>query len=150
MYMVVLFQLHVPRICYLTKFKLKLNCNGNRYINHFYSLAVEAGIYGWLFHEVKQCRSRLVPGWVTGCSTLWTTWQTLQLMASGGMEDDITIIFLVALHRLCPRICYVSSWWFRDEVKRWGRNVTEIGILTMLWKPAFMATQVEWMALSQS
>ena len=27
---------------------------------------------GWLFNEVKLRRSRLVPGWVIGCLTLWT------------------------------------------------------------------------------
>ena len=42
----------------------------NRYIYHFYSLVVEARFYGdwssdWLFYEVKQQRSQLVPGWVT-------------------------------------------------------------------------------------
>ena len=47
-------------------------CNGIYiYIYHFYSLDVEAGIYGdtggviGFFYEVKQLRSRLIPGWVT-------------------------------------------------------------------------------------
>ena len=59
---------------------------------HFYSLAVEAGFHGgtgsdWLFYEVKQRRSRLVPGWVTAVLDFVEDPISRYIGGSGGMGE---------------------------------------------------------------
>ena len=62
---------------------------------HFYSLAVEAGLYGdtgriiGFFYEVKQRRSRLVPGWVTAVLDFVEDPVSRYIGGSGGMEDSV-------------------------------------------------------------
>ena len=69
---------------------------------------MEAGFYGDTgrvigFYEVKQRRSRLVPGRVTAVLDFAEDPVTCYIGGSGGMEDSV----LSVLHRLCPRICLV-------------------------------------------
>ena len=66
------------------KFTVSDYCNGLRYINISTAVmkmpAFMAALKsGCLFHEVKQLGLWLVPGWVTGCLTFWTTHQKLLL-----------------------------------------------------------------------
>ena len=58
-------------------------------------LAVEAGLYGdtgrviGFFYEVKQRRSRLVPGWVTAVLDFVEDPVSRYIGGNGGMEDSV-------------------------------------------------------------
>ena len=70
---------------------------------------MEASFYGdtsrviGFFYEVKQRRSRLVPGWVTAVLDFVEDLVSRYIGGSGGMEDSV----LSVLHRLRPWICLV-------------------------------------------
>ena len=93
---------------------------------------------GPLVYEVKQRRSRLVPGWVTAVLDFVEDPVSRYIGGSGGMED----IVLSALHRLRPRICLVRRV-SREEGEKCNRIGIYITSTASLWKLAFMATLVE-------
>ena len=63
----------------------------------------------WLFHEVKQRRSRLVPGWVTALLDSVDDPVHASFRGSGGMGDDITIISGPTVIGKVFLVCYIGS-----------------------------------------
>ena len=112
-----------------------------------------------VFHEVKQHRSRLGPGCVTGFFTSRTIRQTLHLVAAiGGMGDDITIISgwssqaSMERERLHGSIRGSVMWVVgdfgaksREKGEKCNGNRYINYFYSLVWKPTFIATQVEWL-----
>ena len=70
---------------------------------------MEAGFYGdtgrviGFFYEVKQWRSRLVPGWVTAVLDFVEDPVSRYIGGSDGIENSV----LSVLQKLRPRVCLV-------------------------------------------
>ena len=114
--------------------------NENVGVNHFYSLAVEAGFNGdagWVLAIIN-----IVPGWVTAIVDSEEDWQMLHLVATVGKEMAPSLYSDPVCRDRCPWQRYLICLF--SEVGGFGAKLIEESnkqvTISLQWHSAFMAT----------